>query len=285
MLGRMLRSFPLILALVPAGFPAPARADPSSGTQGNSLAPSGDRPGEAKPAEIKLAGIWTLSLDKGTSCRVMLRPQRTDLGDYFLGMPAACRHAMPQLETVGRWAQPDAAHVTLDDPAGKPILALAALPDGSFSASVPEGTYAMRPATGATSRSIGFDAVDTRSAAGFATVTPIATKAATPARIMPETAEDLAGRYAVMREKRDTGCMVTLDDKSRVKGGSVRAQLAPGCRDQGIVIFDPSAWQIVKGQLVLTARAGHKTVLEKKQEGLWEKDAKEGGKPLGLKKL
>ena len=290
MLGRMLRSFPLMLALVPAGLLAPARADPSALTQGNGLALSGDKPGEAKLAEakladIKLAGVWTLSLDNGTSCRVMLRPQRTDLGDYFLGMPAACRHAMPKIETVGRWAQPDAAHVMLADPAGKPVLALAARPDGSFSASAREGTYVMRPVASATSRSIGFDAVDTRSVTGFATVTPIATKAVTPARSMPEAAEDLAGRYAVMREKRDTGCMVTLDDKSRVKGGSVRAQLAPGCRDQGIVIFDPSAWQVVKGQLVLTARAGHKTVLEKKQEGLWEKDAKEGGKPLGLKKL
>ena len=99
-----------------------------------------------------------------------------------------------------------------------------------------------------------------------------------------EKPADIAGRYAVMREKRDTGCMVTLDDKSHVKGGD-RAQLAPGCRDQGIVIFDPFAWQLVKGELVLTARAGHKAVLDKKDEGLWEKDLKEGGKPLGLKKL
>ena len=86
-----------------------------------------------------------------------------------------------------------------------------------------------------------------------------------------------------MREKRDTGCMITLD-KSRASG-SDRAQLAPGCRDQGIVIFDPSSWQLVKGRLVLTARAGHKAELEKQGEGQWAKDAKEGGKPLGLKKL
>ena len=51
------------------------------------------------------------------------------------------------------------------------------------------------------------------------------------------------------------------------------------------MIFDPSAWMIVKGDLVLTARAGHKTVLEKRGEGIWAKDAKDGGKPLGLKKL
>ena len=98
-----------------------------------------------------------------------------------------------------------------------------------------------------------------------------------------ESREDLPGRYAVMREKRDTGCMITLD-KSR-SSGSDRAQLAPGCRDQGIVIFDPSSWQLVKGQLVLTAKAGHKTKMAKHAEGQWEKDPTEGGKPLGLKKL
>ncbi len=99
-----------------------------------------------------------------------------------------------------------------------------------------------------------------------------------------EKPSELAGRYAVLRDKRDTGCMVTLDDTSRVKGGD-RAQLAPGCRDQGIVVFDPAAWQVVKGELVLTARAGHKTVLEKQEDGTWIKAVKDGSKPLGLKRL
>ena len=37
--------------------------------------------------------------------------------------------------------------------------------------------------------------------------------------------------------------------------------------------------------LVLTARAGHKTRLDQTGDGTWSKDPKEGGKPLGLKKL
>jgi hypothetical protein len=86
-----------------------------------------------------------------------------------------------------------------------------------------------------------------------------------------------------MRDKRDTGCMLTLDE-ARVKGGE-RAQLAPGCRDQGIVVFDPMVWQFANGELVLTARAGHKAHLQKAGEGSWLKDPKDGGKPLGLKKL
>ena len=77
--------------------------------------------------------------------------------------------------------------------------------------------------------------------------------------------------------------MLTLD--SQVKGpGGKKASLAPGCRDQGIVIFDPVGWQIVNGRLVLTARKGHKTHLDAQPDGTWKKDPKEG-KSLTLKKL
>ncbi len=95
---------------------------------------------------------------------------------------------------------------------------------------------------------------------------------------------DAAGRYSILRDGgKDTGCMLTLDN--RVKGpGREKASLAPGCRDQGIVIFDPAGWQIVNGRLVLTARKGHKTYLDAQPDGTWKKDPKEG-KSLTLKKL
>ena len=95
---------------------------------------------------------------------------------------------------------------------------------------------------------------------------------------------DAAGRYSILRDGgKDTGCMLTLD--KRAKGpGREKASLAPGCRDQGIVIFDPAGWQIVNGRLVLTARKGHKTYLDAQPDGSWKKDPKEG-KSLTLKKL
>ena len=237
------------------------------------------------PAEM--VGTWTLSFDKtGSTCRVMLRAEKSDKGDYFLGMPAACRHAMPGIAAIGRWAMPDESHVVLGDPGGATLLTLAASGAG-FADVKGGGTFALEPVA----------AASTAGAGDFTTVDENAHVAETPARFEKvasrrshaedaepaEGRDDVAGRYAVMREKRDTGCMITLD-KARASGGD-RAQLAPGCRDQGIVIFDPSAWQLVRGALVLTARAGHKTRLERQAEGQWSKDLKEGGKPLGLKKL
>ena len=234
-----------------------------------------------------LAGTWELSFDKtGSVCRVMLRAEKSDKGDYFIGMPSACRHAMPGIASVGRWSMPDDRHVVLGDPGGARLLTLDASGDGFVNAG-PGGTFALkRAADTGFANSVGLSPVE----ADISAERPVVLERIASHRSRPEaepaatgSREDLPGRYAVMREKRDTGCMITLD-KSR-SSGSDRAQLAPGCRDQGIVIFDPSSWQLVKGRLVLTAKAGHKATLEKDAEGRWEKDAKEGGKPLGLKKL
>jgi hypothetical protein len=103
---------------------------------------------------------------------------------------------------------------------------------------------------------------------------------------IPAAAEaaDVAGRYSILRDGgKDTGCMLTLDTHMRGVGGA-KASLAPGCRDQGIVIFDPVGWQIVNGRLALTARKGHKTHLDAQPDGTWKKDPKEG-KSLSWKKL
>jgi hypothetical protein len=86
------------------------------------------------------------------------------------------------------------------------------------------------------------------------------------------------GRYAPLREAgKDTGCMITLE-------ASGRAQLAPACRDQGLVIFDPILWRVEQGQLALTARKGHKVYFDKQANGVWLRDPKEG-KALALRPI
>ena len=100
----------------------------------------------------------------------------------------------------------------------------------------------------------------------------------------PVRAADIPGRYAVLRDgTKDTGCMLTLETSPRGTGS--RAQLAPACRDNGIVIFDPQSWSYVGGKLRLTARKGHSAAFEHMVDGTWQKDPKEGGKPLGFRKM
>ncbi len=102
-----------------------------------------------------------------------------------------------------------------------------------------------------------------------------------PARAEPP--REAAGRYGVWRaEDKDTGCMLTLE--TRAGPGGHKAQLAPACRDNGMVIFDPVGWSLDRGRLVLTARKGHKAHFERRDGGVWSRDAKEG-KALMLKPL
>mgnify|MGYP003343832807 CR=1 FL=1 len=96
---------------------------------------------------------------------------------------------------------------------------------------------------------------------------------------------DISGRYIIMREaNKDIGCMLTLNDQARGPGG-FKAQLAPACRDNGIVVFDPLGWSFGAGRLSLTARKGHKANFIYHEDGSWWKDPKEGGKPLGIRKM
>jgi hypothetical protein len=103
------------------------------------------------------------------------------------------------------------------------------------------------------------------------------------AAAMEQHPSGAAGRYAILRAgNKDTGCMLTLDTQPRA--GGLKAQLAPACRDNGMVIFDPVAWNLERGRLALTARKGHKTYFERQTDGIWRRDAKEG-KELSLRPL
>jgi len=237
----------------------------------------------------KLAGQWDLSLnDTNRRCRLVLRADEAG-PSLALAMPAGCRRAMPLLTEVGGWKLEPGDHVTFADPRGKEVLAFLPDGDGPLLAKGPEGeTYRLSAADGS-AQGQRFGDLPAVPVPGFempAAPTGQMTVAATTAPAASGAkADEIAGRYSVLREGgKDTGCMITLDAKARgVKGGN-KALLAPACRDQGIVIFDPVGWAMEKGKLKLTARKGHHALFEQKGDGIWEKEPKEG-KALSLKKM
>ena len=117
--------------------------------------------------------------------------------------------------------------------------------------------------------------------------TPRAQTTAKPAvNAVPLRGSEQAGRYNLFREDhKDTGCLVTLDDRTRGPSGTFKAVLAPACRDQGLVIFDPVGWNMERNRIGLLARKGHFAYFELQSDGYWRRDPKEGGKPLFLRKL
>ena len=177
---------------------------------------------------------------------------------------------MPAVANVTNWKLASPGHIDLVSRSGVAILAFAAQKTG-LSATGPGGeTYILMAAN------------DVAQGAPR----PVAhTAGASPAQAGPAVKPaEIPGRYSVLRDgTKDTGCMLTLETSPR--GGGSRAQLAPACRDNGIVVFDPQSWSYVGGKLRLTARKGHSAIFERAPDGAWQKDPKEGGKPLGFRKM
>jgi len=236
-----------------------------------------------------LAGAWDLNLEAtNRQCRIILRREAAAVG-YSLAMPAGCRRALPVLADINGWNK-EAGGLTLTDAAGRPILQFAAGQDGTLMAAGPENqTYSLVPTdprrkTKPVAATIAGSAV----ADPPAPIAPVQVAQATAGEIPVAAAvkpSELPGRYSILRDgPKDTGCMLTLDDKVRGPKGSLRAVLSPACRDQGMVIFDPTGWTVERSRLVLTARKGHQAHFDRQSDGSWAKDPKDG-KGLILKKM
>jgi len=232
----------------------------------------------AQTAQTSLSGIWELSVGGANSkCRLALQMKLEPSSNLQpVRIPLACLRVLPALVDVNGWAVTTDGHLQLDDRGGRAILDFTERGSGEFSASGPQGEVYLRSAA-----SGGLTNEETRPAPvgkANAAVNPVPKEDRVAA-----AADGAAGRYSILREGgKDTGCMLTLADPGHVKGAA-KALLAPACRDQGMVIFDPVSWQLISGRLVLTARKGHKAHFDPQPDGTWKKDPAEG-KSLTLKK-
>jgi hypothetical protein len=248
-------------------------------------------------------GQWDMSLGADRTCRMTLEAGTASGGS--VDMPALCRRSLPILTKVGLWTLPKTDNIELADASGKPILDFVARSESTLSANGPEGeTYHLVPVNAP--GDFKFEPEDMHGTPGFDVVqaapptpaesnppknpgpTPPASKSAAPpkpsAAALALKPADVAGRYAIEREAgKDANCLLILDDRAKAPGGS-KASLAPACRDQGIMIFDPVGWRLTGGRLVLTARRGFTTHLDLQPDGTWLKDRSEG-RLLILKKL
>lgn len=272
----------------------------SGGAAGSAPAPP--------PSAAHEAGFWDLSFEKGNRrCRLVLRGEAVD-GGFAVAMPAGCHKAFPSIGAVTAWVPGEGRHLLFKDDAEFAIFDFApaaGLP--SLAATAGEGDeYTLTPAdpamqdelraAGAIEAAVSPEppvaAAAPAADAGVLVEKGAGAKLRSPARpepgpeplLPPSTMQEVAGNYAVLRDSRDTGCMVTLEPGVRQKAG-LRARLAPACRDQGIVIFDPVGWELGRGsELVLTARKGHTTALLRRDRKTWA-NAPPRGAALVLKRL
>lgn len=231
----------------------------------------------------RAVGVWELQMDSGAQkCSMQLRNDPMG-GGYALTLPQGCRLMMPGVATIAVWTLPSSGRLDMSDRAGKTVLSFVPIKDGPFSGrlkatGVKGETYTLISAS---------DAAIQQRTAGQTPASQAVSPSAPPAAGAPQrspiriSAAEMAGRYAVLRDgSRETGCMLTLDVVGQ------RAQLAPACRDNGFVVFDPKSWTVSSGgRLEMTARKGHRAGFEHMSDGSWQKDPKEGGKPLGFRKM
>lgn len=258
------------------------------------------------PSAAHDAGVWDLSFEKGNRrCRLVLRREAVD-GGFAVAMPAGCHKAFPSIAAVTAWIPGEGGHVLFKDEAEFAIFDFApAAGMPRLTATAGEGDeYALTPADPALQEELRAGPVDTAAVPDQPAAVPAPVVAAgvlvekggsTPRLqakaepgpepvLPPSTMQEVAGNYAVLRQDRDTGCMVTLEPGERSTTG-LRAHLAPACRDQGIVIFDPVGWQLARGrELVLTARKGHTTALMRRDGKTWANSPPRGA-ALVLKRL
>lgn len=235
----------------------------------------GPAPAAAR-AENVGAGLWDLSrVDANRACRLTLRNEETAPGRHALGAPAGCRRALPILASAAGWTAVEGGALRLLAADGGPLLEFSPKGGGALEATGPQGEiYRLSSQGGAPRR--------------WASEGRIVTAQATPSLALAPSRASVPGRYAILRDDgKDTGCMVTLEDRGgRGPKGSSRAFLAPACRDQGLLIFDPVGWALVGGRLTLYANKGHSLVFLVGPDGKsWSKDPATGGKPIALRRL
>ncbi len=160
--------------------------------------------------------------------------------------------------------------------AAMPVLSAAAAPVNAETGIGQKDMFVAAPPAGKVE---GFDVPEHRAVPGFELVEEAAAPWPASASLDPGA---VAGRYAVLREGgKDTGCMLTLKEAGKGRGGTV---LSPACRGQGIVIFNSAFWQIIEDRLMLTAPQGRKIHFDREADDGWKEDPNEG-KVLILKRM
>lgn len=237
-------------------------------------------PEDTLPTKVaEVPGTWDLSKD-GTNrrCVMTLLADRGPAGQK-VNFPAGCRRALPFMAKVAGWLYSEEA-VRLVDANVRPVLpfkrrqdrrSYAATENGETYSLVPLDTVGMRP-PGAEPPS-----------AEMPSATPAAIPAAVPSSseaVAPAPSPALlqqAGTYRVDRLRQQGTCRLGLAADGTVK-------LLPGCRDDGIEVFDPVTWRFADGRMTMVAKRGHTIDLVPNGDGGWRRDP-ETGVTLVLRKV
>jgi len=231
-------------------------------------------PEDTLPTKVaEVPGTWDLSRD-GTNrrCVMTLLRDRGPAGQK-VNFPAGCRRALPFMANVAGWLYSEEA-VRLVDANIRPVLLFKRRQDRRSYAATENGeTYSLVPLDTVGLRPAGAEPPQ----AEMPSATPAAIPAAVPspsevAAVAPAPSPALmqqAGTYRLDRMRQQGTCRLGLASDGTVK-------LLPGCRDDGIEVFDPVTWRFANGRMTMVAKRGHTIDLVPNGDGGWRRDPETG---------
>jgi hypothetical protein len=222
-----------------------------------------------------IAGQWDIAVPKNNlKCRIQLnitgKPPAASVG-----MPAPCRKSFGAMGGIQFWELTGSGAIRLIAQRGDRLAEFARADAGVLKANVGANEFTLEPVSGRYP-----------SPERVASVDAAVARLNQPQTESPETPVAVAGRYTLLRANNaDTACVLLLD---RMLPGPVaksgKASLETGCKDQGLLTFDPAGWIVERDRMFLYARKGHRFGFNIERSGELVKDPP-AGSPLSARKL
>jgi hypothetical protein len=203
-------------------------------------APQGQnpQPRSGEDAVNAMLGSWEFSdADHNRICHFTFRGEAAS-GGHRLEVDKSCVSLFPSTKNISGWALNNYGDLSLLDSHGEAVIELSQVESGMYDGFSPgEGRYVLQ------------------------------TAASAPVHL----AEDMVGDWAIMRGTGKPICTVTLANSPvNSPSGALTLRLKAGC-DPLVTRFNPSAWRIDQGELVLLSPRGQSWQFVETDPDTWQR--------------
>jgi hypothetical protein len=172
--------------------------------------------------------------DHNRICRFNFRGEAAS-GGRRLDIDKACSNLFPSTKDISAWALNNYGDLSLLNARGEPVIDLTEVENGMYDGFTPgEGRYVLQSAAAA----------------------PV------------HSAEDMVGDWAITRGAGKPICTLTLANSPAA--GALALRLKAGC-DSLITRFNPNAWRMDQGELVLLSARGQTWQFEETEPDTWQR--------------
>jgi hypothetical protein len=220
--------------------PAPESA-PQQGAPVQESAPPQNAPAASAAAPDPfhgMIGAWEFSnADHDKICHFNFRADAASIaGDYKLDIDKNCPNLFASTKDVVAWAVDNYGSLRLLDARGNSVVELTEVESGMYDGFTPEeGRYILQTAAAAPMRS----------------------------------ADDMAGDWAVAHGAGKPICVLSLVN-SPAGADALTLKVKPGC-DAAVTRFNPAAWRMDQGELVLLSQRGESWQFEENDANTWQR--------------